>query len=248
MGCYWDSPYQRLLPNSQWFFGGSGFCDETTCFKQCQALAISTNSNSFGLESGRECYYGNQVVTLEINGPQAPDSFCTVRCNDFEQYVDMTVEDNYTCGGIQLLQTYQLKTASNAIGISIRNSPVPVYIYNDYVTFQRFDVAPGQNFGPNTSNNGCNIECNQRVSCIAYVSSYGACYYRSNTQNPVPNNDATAFYRTQPRRTYTVYNNLDFYVQNFITYYGDRSSCRQACDSLPNCNGYVILMIIYVKY
>lgn len=115
----------------------------------------------------------------------------------------------------------------------------PSYPYINYIPFIGTDMSAGINLGYSSSS-GCDAVCLNTVGCIGYVTSWNDCYLRAVTTHPNTNNNATSFYQIKPVRKYTVYNYIDYVIPHMITYNGDRRECRQACDALPGCVGYVI--------
>lgn len=122
------------------------------------------------------------------------------------------------------------------------------YPYVDYVPFSGTDFSSGENLGFPLPVLGCNLACQQTFSCIGYVTTiYEFCYLRSINTDPITSIGATSHYQVMPRRQYTIYNSID-YIQAFIIFFnGNCNECRQACDALPGCIGYVnfILLTLY---
>lgn len=132
-------------------------------------------------------------------------------------------------------------TNRNTVILSSISQP-PSYPFNDYVPFPGTDVSIGIDILPIISIDGCNTRCTLNIRCVGFVTRGGDdCYMKPELSNPIHNSLTSAYFRVLPRRQYTVYNNLDFYVEN-ISYYGKRNECNQACDALPKCVGYVILI------
>lgn len=93
------------MTNAQYydFSGNYGFFG----LNACQNLAISTNSQSFALEFGNLCVYGN--LTGLFSYPQYPDVQCTMRCGESIDLVNGTLADAWKCGGMYKQAVYQLK-------------------------------------------------------------------------------------------------------------------------------------------
>lgn len=116
------------------------------------------------------------------------------------------------------------------------------YPFTDYVPFPNTDMSAGLFLGATHQDPGCNSVCNITPSCVGFVTtSTGICYLKSANSNPVENSDMTAYYQVKPVRQYFLYNSLDFVQPHIIFFRGDRNQCRQACDALPGCVGYVII-------
>lgn len=69
------------------------------------------------MEAGIECWWGNVTIPLTYNGPQEPDSQCSSKCNVNGDYVDGSLFDGLGCGGLSLLDMYQLKTTNPILGL-----------------------------------------------------------------------------------------------------------------------------------
>lgn len=113
------------------------------------------------------------------------------------------------------------------------------YTFTDYIPFPGTDVSAGQILGPAYPASGCNNVCSLNAACFAFSTSYGNCFLRSTNLNPTTNNNTVSYYQVKPARLYVIYNSIDYIQPNMIFYNGDLRHCRQACDALPGCVGYV---------
>jgi len=104
-GCYRDRNI-RVLPN-QFTYRETGIVGHD----RCEAAARAINAPFFGLQAGRECYYGELNFALDRYG-QAPDIECRSKCGDRTElskdiWIDGT-EGQFVCGGGWRLSMYQL--------------------------------------------------------------------------------------------------------------------------------------------
>lgn len=121
------------------------------------------------------------------------------------------------------------------------------YPFINYVPFFGTDASPGEYIEPILLAGGCDIMCNLNSECIAYTVYYNSCFLKTVNKNPIVNPDSTVYYAVKPRRQYTIYNFIDFVQPHIIFYNGDFLECRQACDALPDCVGYVSFNLRYTK-
>lgn len=134
--------------------------------------------------------------------------------------------------------------ASTQSFVITNDTSTAVYPFKDYVPFPNSIYVSSRN-SQNTFNVfiGCDVQCNQAASCIGYLTNsyYNNCNLRSTFFSPVRGiTNYTSYYRVQPRREYTVYSSLAT-TNNTLTFFtGDRNQCRQACDAIPQCVGYVL--------
>lgn len=135
--------------------------------------------------------------------------------------------------------TGYLNSYRNTVMLSSIVQPAS-YPFTDYVPFHGTDVSAGHYISPLYPAPGCNNVCSQTKACAAFSTSYGSCYLRSTNTNPTKNDNAISYYPVQPEREYTIYNSIDYIQTNIIFYNGNRNECRQACDALPGCVGYVM--------
>lgn len=146
--------------------------------------------------------------------------------------------------GCSMMANFQIlgtpATNRNTVMLSTIVQPAS-YPYFDYIPFKYTDVSVLQDLVPNTSVSLCSNVCSHSATCVGFViSEIDSCKLKSITKNPVIKLNSTVYYQVMPKRQYTSYNFLDFDAKDIVPYNGNRRECRQACDALPGCVGYVI--------
>lgn len=122
-----------------------------------------------------------------------------------------------------------------------------LYPFLDYVPFYGFDISYGNDIAVNLPILGCDLVCKKTATCIAFVTSHEYCYLKSVFINPYLNSDEITYFQVQPRRDYTVFQLIGVNVDVIISYSGHLTECRQACDSVPTCTGYVTFIKVIVN-
>lgn len=115
-----------------------------------------------------------------------------------------------------------------------------VYPFTDFVPFKNINIASGTNLAFYDTTLGCNTHCMQTASCVAYVYYAGNCYLKSTDSNIITSTDTISYFKVRPQRVYSVFNGINFDMPSIAFYNGNHNECRQACDALTGCVGYVI--------
>lgn len=131
-------------------------------------------------------------------------------------------------------------TNRNTVMLSTIVQPAS-YPYIDYVPIYGFDFFAGQNLGIPYSDAGCNSVCSQLTSCLAFTTQNGVCKLKSVISDVIVSSNMTVYFPVKQKRQYGVYNSLEFIQPNLLYFDGKKGECRQVCDALPKCVGYVKL-------
>lgn len=97
LGCFQDNPDVRALPNSQMVPWGISGAD---MIRWCYNTALNANAFYFSLQSGNNCFWGEENQIFDRYGPS---NGCTYSCGS-EPYPSGLV-----CGGWSINSVYQLE-------------------------------------------------------------------------------------------------------------------------------------------
>lgn len=134
-----------------------------------------------------------------------------------------------------ILSTYFLKDTNQVQPAS--------YPYKDYVPFPSTQYASGNDLLILNTTVGCAARCTSTSGCVGYVSNNttNQCFLKSIAYKQIAaNSDCISYYQVKLQRNYTIFNSIFGYSDSITFFNGDRSQCRQACDSVPGCIGYVL--------